>query len=154
MFKAYRNLLGFGARLLEYSPGWAVGAFLTPVLNLIRPYSVVTEIWKASVPGTDGAEWIQEKTPVMIRLWWGFWLASNLVTWISLSLLSSGQGDVGALLVRSYYTLVADLLAIPAAAAAIAVIHSVNQRQIRTGKQLSTPPLLATSPGEAAADPA
>ena len=142
MYKAYRNLLGFGARLLEYSPGWAIGAFLTPVLNLFRPYSVVTEIWKASVPGADGTEWIQEKTPVMIRLWWGFWLASNLVSWITLSLLSSGRDDVGALLVRSYYALVADLLAILAAGAAIAVVHSVNQRQIRTGKQLSTPPLL------------
>jgi hypothetical protein len=154
MYKAYRNLPGFGARLLEYSPGWAIGAFLTPVLNLIRPYSVVTEIWKASVPGTDGTEWIQQKTPVMIRLWWGFWLASNFVSGFIIYLLSSGRGDVGVLLLRSYFTLVADLLAILAAAAAIAVVHSVNQRQIRTGQQLSSPPLLPLDLGEAAADPA
>jgi hypothetical protein len=144
MYKAYRNLLGFGARLLEYSPGWAIGCFFAPFLNLIRPYSVVAEIWKASVPGPDGTEWIQEKAPVMILLWWGFWLASNVVSWITLSLLSSRQDNVGALMVRSYFVLVADLLAIPAAAALIAVVHSVNQRQIRTGTKLSSPPLLAT----------
>ena len=42
--RAYRNLPALGARDMAYSPGWAVGWWFIPFLNLVRPYQVVREI--------------------------------------------------------------------------------------------------------------
>jgi hypothetical protein len=53
--RAYKNLRPLGAVNLTYSPGWAVGGFFVPFLNLVRPFQVMREIWKASDP--KGIAW-------------------------------------------------------------------------------------------------
>ena len=47
IYRAHKNLKALGAMDLKYSPGWAIGGFFVPLLNMVRPYQVVTEIWKA-----------------------------------------------------------------------------------------------------------
>ena len=42
-----------GANNLKYTPKWAVGCFFVPFLNLVMPYQVVREIWKASNGGSE-----------------------------------------------------------------------------------------------------
>jgi hypothetical protein len=37
VYRAYKNIQGFGAENLRYSPGWAVAYYFMPVLGLIRP---------------------------------------------------------------------------------------------------------------------
>jgi len=50
MHRAHRNLPALGAQNLKYSPGWAVGGWFVPFLNLVRPYQVMGEIWRESKP--------------------------------------------------------------------------------------------------------
>ncbi len=57
------------------TPGWAVGRFFVPVINLWKPFQGVAEIWRASV---DPVAPDDVPTPVLLRLWWGLWLASGL----------------------------------------------------------------------------
>lgn len=35
--RTHKNLPGLGGRELKYTPGWAVGGFFVPFLNLVRP---------------------------------------------------------------------------------------------------------------------
>ena len=48
IYRAYKNIQGFGAEGLRFSPGWAVGYYFIPILSLIRPVQVMSEIWRAS----------------------------------------------------------------------------------------------------------
>jgi hypothetical protein len=48
--RVHRNLPSLLASPLRYSPGWAVGYYFIPILNLIRPYQVMREILRGSDP--------------------------------------------------------------------------------------------------------
>ncbi len=61
IYRAYKNIKGFGAEGLRFSPGWAVGYYFIPILSLIRPVQVMSEIWRAS---DDPGNW-QAKTRFM-----------------------------------------------------------------------------------------
>ena len=50
LFRASRNLRALGNQSVEYSPGWAIGAWFIPIGNLFIPYQVTAEIWNRSHP--------------------------------------------------------------------------------------------------------
>lgn len=78
--RAHRNLPALGARNLRYSPGWAVGGFFVPILNLFYPFGVMREIWKASNSKFDVADspsWENAPTSPLVGLWWAFYLISS-----------------------------------------------------------------------------
>jgi hypothetical protein len=86
IYQAHRNLPATGAQNLEYSPGWAVGGFFVPILNLIRPFQVMREIWKASDPDQDMAEgeyWKYSDTTPALGFWWFVWIGAGLMASIS-----------------------------------------------------------------------
>lgn len=82
IYRAHKNVRALGATDLKYSPGWAIGGFFIPFLNIVRPYQVVSEIWRASMGETgwsDGARWIYAETPIFIAVWWGSWLTLGIL---------------------------------------------------------------------------
>lgn len=48
--RAYRNLPSLGARWLRFAPGWAIGSWFVPLLNLVRPKEIANDIWRVSDP--------------------------------------------------------------------------------------------------------
>lgn len=65
------NLRAFGARRMSYGREWTLLAFLTPGLNLVRPYQVVAEIWQASQPQTlDPKGWRNVPVSPLVSSWW------------------------------------------------------------------------------------
>lgn len=52
------------------TPGWAVGSYFIPILNLWKPYQAVVFI----------REQVSEKTPMgfLVGLWWTAWLVANV----------------------------------------------------------------------------
>jgi hypothetical protein len=70
------NVRAFGVRRLAYGREWTVLGFLVPALNMLRPYQVVREIWKASDPSTgDPLGWKSVATPPLLALWWSLFVA-------------------------------------------------------------------------------
>jgi hypothetical protein len=70
--KNARALAGDGA-LLEYTPGWTVGWFFVPLLNLWKPYRAVQEMFTVSQPHGTGT----------LVVWWGSWIAMNVAGRVS-----------------------------------------------------------------------
>ena len=76
LYRCRANLRAFGTRHLRYSRNWAVFGFLIPVVNLVRPYQVVREVWQASDPDTtDPLDWKTVKPPRLLRAWWATFVA-------------------------------------------------------------------------------
>lgn len=87
------NARAFGAKGLQITPGWAVGWYFIPLMCLFKPFRAMEETWQASV---SPSSWQAQKTPVLLRLWWGAWLLTNLVGAIVSRLDGLGVQAIGA----------------------------------------------------------
>lgn len=125
VYRAYRNIQGFGAENLRYSPAWAVAYYFMPILFLIRPVQVMNEIWRAS---EDPRDWPHRSGSWLIGSWWTLFLVYVLVTQISLQLANpasnNDQWNFAAIL-----AILGDLISIPLAIVALRLVTEVFRRQ-------------------------
>lgn len=122
--RAYTNLPVLGAGPLRFRPGWTIGAWFVPVLNLWRPKQIVNEIWR----GSDGARetGVESRVPAWVAMWW----SAYVVGWM-LSLHATRMEDTTASDLReaSMVFVVSDVVDIVAAVLAIALVRAVTHRQ-------------------------
>lgn len=138
--RAHRNLPSLGASGLKYSPWWAVGGFFVPFLNLVRPFQVTTEIWKASDPTTDvndSVAWQSAPTSPFIISWWLLFLISGLLGNLILRLSLQAE-TLNEMLTKSWVAFVTDAVEIPAAILLILVIRNIDLRQEKKNQFLTT----------------
>ena len=98
VYCANRDARELGASLMSFSPAWAVAVGFVPVVNLIGPYRAVKEIYQASsrtdpAVSANHAAWRAEPVPIVLPMWWGFWISSlawNLVPYPTLTASSAG----------------------------------------------------------------
>lgn len=76
VYRANLNSRGFGAADMKFTPGWSVGYYFIPFLNLVRPYQSMKEIWKVSL---DPSDWQSKSATSTIRAWWGLWLVCGFL---------------------------------------------------------------------------
>jgi hypothetical protein len=130
------NLKPLGTEHTDYSPGWAVGSWFVPFLNLVRPYGIIKEIWARSDPddvNTENSplghtlEMTKVVTP-MFGLWWAMWIISNIVSNVSnrWGLRSSNLDDH---VISFWLAIIASALTIVAALLAINVVNAITKRQ-------------------------
>jgi len=80
--RAYKNLTPLGADDLRFSSGWAIGGWFVPFLNLVRPWQIMSDIWRASDPeptARAGVAWKQRRVPVLVHAWWTLFILTNLL---------------------------------------------------------------------------
>jgi hypothetical protein len=138
--RAHKNLPGLGERGLLFTPGWAVGFFFVPFLNLVRPFQAMREIWYGSDPGRLDPETGLERsgdghplgTPLLVGWWWALFFICNISSSIanvfystSLSFGPSPASMQPALILM----VVADLLLIPSALIAMLLVGRVTRWQ-------------------------
>jgi hypothetical protein len=125
VYRAYKNIQGFGAEELRYSPTWAVAYYFMPILGLIRPVQVMNEIWRAS---EDPRDWRQRPGSWLIGSWWTLFLIYALITQISLQLAiqasNNDQWNFAAIM-----AILGDLISIPLSIAALRLVTEVFRRQ-------------------------
>jgi Domain of unknown function (DUF4328) len=137
--RAHKNPSSFGAPGLEYSPGWAVGGFFVPFLNLIRPFQVMREIWKASDPEADpqiAHSWQYSSTSPLIAAWWGTWILSGVLGRLLFSF-SKGASDVDSLLSLTYLSITSFAINLVPAALLILLIRAIDRRQQEKHERLT-----------------
>jgi len=135
--RVYRNLPALGADRLRFRPGWAVGAWFVPFLNLVRPKQIVDDAWRASdydLPRGSGAEWQGRPLPAYLHAWWGTLLASGFAG--NAALRASESEDIAQLVNASRLTLLSDVLWLIAAVLAFVVVTRLTARQQRRAAKL------------------
>ena len=68
---------------MTISPGWAVGSYFIPILNLFRPFQGMKEAWMAS---HYRHSWQGESAPGLLVVWWTLWIVVNILNNISFRL--------------------------------------------------------------------
>jgi len=78
--RAYYNL-HLRAELLSYTEGWAAGSWFVPIVNLIRPYRIMTELYEETnellVKKVEGSN--QYLSTTFLSWWWGLWILNNFI---------------------------------------------------------------------------
>jgi hypothetical protein len=135
--RVHKNLPALGGRDLKYSPGWAVGGFFVPFLNLVRPLQVMREIWHGSDPSrlerdlALGGASIRNQlgTPSLVRWWWGLFLAFNFLGGNSTRMASAPNPTLHELQVSSSLLVLSDALAVPGTLLAILLVTRMTRWQ-------------------------
>ena len=128
---AYRNLLPLGATSRRFTPGWAIGAWFIPILNLWRPKQIANDIWRASevdAPPDQGDAWRERPVSPLVTWWWAAWVAGGIVgnTVLRLSFRSDTPEALRDAVSADILALVLDIVA---AVLAILVVRAVTARQ-------------------------
>ncbi|MBW2278874.1 MAG: DUF4328 domain-containing protein, partial [Deltaproteobacteria bacterium] len=78
----------------RYAPGWAVGSWFVPIMNLFRPVQMMGDVFRISA--SIRADSSPRGMPGLVQAWWAAWLLSAV-----LSMFASGFDDL-ALLIASH----------------------------------------------------
>ncbi|WP_017445891.1 DUF4328 domain-containing protein [Gayadomonas joobiniege] len=76
IYFANYNVRKLGASDLKFSPGWSIGFYFIPILNLWKPYQAMKEIWRASHHPND---WQSKEGTSLLVVWWAIWIISNTI---------------------------------------------------------------------------
>src|SRR5207249_9121547 len=125
IYRAYKNIQGFGAQGLRFSPGWAVGYYFIPILSLIRPVQVMSEIWRAS---DDPRYWSQKQGSSLIAVWWILFLLYTGVTQIALEIAFNASSNEQWTL-AAVMAILGDLFSIPLSIVALRIVTEIYRRQ-------------------------
>lgn len=117
-YRAYANLPALGERTPRFTPGWAIGYFFIPFLNLFRPYQAAKEIWAASTRSPHG----------LLVAWWALWLLANFAGNANATFALRQEDEPARV-----FAWVSLVLTIGAAIAAIRMIGRVTAGQAEAG---------------------
>ena len=127
------NLRAFGEPRTEHSDGWAVGGWLVPFLNFVRPKQIADDIWSRSDPersrggATPGS--LRGTVPKLIHWWWGIYLASGFSAWFAG--LGGSVDSVSGATARATWWFIGDLLQIVLGVVTFLVVAAFTERQGR-----------------------
>jgi hypothetical protein len=128
--RAYKNLISFGVKGLQYSPGWAVGYFYMPILNIVYPPKVAHEIWNASDPLNLTGEvknWVEVGKSKIVSTWWLFVLLTGIIN-NSSNILFNKRENNNPMIITGI-VIISEITWIIAGVFAILLITQINKRQ-------------------------
>lgn len=76
VYRANLNSRGFGAQSMRFTPGWCIGYYFIPFLNLVRPYQSMKEIWQVS---QNPARWQTQESSSLLSIWWGLSIVTGIL---------------------------------------------------------------------------
>lgn len=131
IYRANLNCHGFGASGMKFSPGWSIGYYFIPVLNLFRPYQAMKEIWKVS---SNPEDWQNFPNSPLIRLWWMLWIISGYLGWCQIRF-SFKVNTVELLKSSTIISIISNIIDILLCIVAISLISAIYLKQERLVKK-------------------
>src|SRR5262245_28174390 len=129
--QAYVNLRLVGSRTTRFALGWAIGSWVIPILNLWRPYQIMSDLWSRSSTLNADAHPAATRS-VVLTLWWIAFVTWRLID--GFVALSSIRGNVSLVTTSQ-------ILAVVAGGLAIYLVVTINEAQKRFPKSLPVSPL-------------
>lgn len=131
LYRAHKNLASLKPTHLQFTPGWAVGWWFVPFLNLVKPYQAVREVWWESDPDIpEDAGFLSASlhyAPTYVGVWWGFWIAANIISNIASRVFEPDRPEL--LAYSGVLFVVSSIITAIAAVLAIMVVRDITSRQ-------------------------
>ena len=124
LYRAEANARALGAEDMMVSPGWSVGWFFVPLVQLVMPFIAVRELWKASATPRD---WQVGPASPVIALWWACWIGTIVTGNIAFAL--SRMDDYDAFLAADVMGMVSAVFTIPSAILLAAIVGRIQAMQ-------------------------
>jgi hypothetical protein len=81
IYRANANLRALSSQPMTFTPGWSVGWYFIPIMNLFKPYQSMKEIW--NVAHRTSAH---DNLDPILAWWWFLWIVSNFIGRIAFKL--------------------------------------------------------------------
>jgi hypothetical protein len=120
------NKKPLGASDLNFTPGWAVGWFYIPIVNLWKPYQAMKELWQASA---NPLNWQQQERGGLLPWWWFLWILSNALGWISFRL-SLNASDISGIVASNVTDIFADCSSVALEIVVIVMASGIARMQL------------------------
>jgi Domain of unknown function (DUF4328) len=130
LHRAYGNLGLVGSKRSRFPQGWAVGYWLIPFVNLVRPYQTMKDLWLRSESLNDRDGYDNLPAPAFLAAWWGvYW------TWAAVErvcgFLAPDTRSVGDLTNVTDLEMLVNVVGMVAALLAIKVVRGIDRHQQR-----------------------
>ena len=136
-----KRLTQLGVIDMRYAPRWSVWGFIIPIVNLFRPYQVMSELWKASevVPSPDGP-WPKKPTPLIVGVWFAILILDSIVGRLASSRTFDTIEQVTQI---AWLTVLFDALGVVTALLALRLVAEIDGRLRISERRLAEVPLVA-----------
>ena len=134
LHRARINVRAFGCRGFRYPRIWAIIGFFVPILNLFRPYQVVSEVWRASDPRAvdTPVAWMSMPVSRYILAWWITLLASVFLEILATGIVTHAGFTIGDLLAARSVGVLVGITSASSAVLAYLVISGIEESQAET----------------------
>ena len=137
--QAQVNARALGATGMKVTPGWAVGSFFVPLVNLVMPFFAMVDLWKASEPGPEavepGSRAALSASP-LLGAWWLTWLLGGGIG-SAASMMMKGAADAASMARATNVDILASLVIMACALLAAFVVRDITWRQTQRHEALS-----------------
>jgi|GEM_PF-1658836 len=143
IYRASLNAWQFAGRPLRYTPGWSVGCFFVPLLQLWKPWQAMREIWQVN-HGPDAPESAGRLS--LLRWWWGLSLAAVGLTLIMSTPVMRASEDFAVMQVLFLADMVLNTLLAVLAFVTLRLVKQVHAAQRLRASRVVMEPCAADSP--------
>lgn len=142
--RTHKNLPSLGGRELKYTPGWAVGGFFVPFLNLVRPLQTMREVWHGSDPSrlerdtaSDGPS-VRNRlgTPPLVGWWWALFLVSGFLGQITARMASAPNQTLDQLQTLTGLSILSDVLEVPSTLVTLRLVGRITAWQAERAERV------------------
>lgn len=113
---------------LEFTEGWAAGAWFVPITNLYRPYRIMQELFKETLILLKGNSEKAETDPdsSIIGWWWALWIINGIAGQVSMQVSLRTQ-TVDGLTISTVASMVGSVLMVPLAILTVKIINDYSR---------------------------
>jgi Domain of unknown function (DUF4328)/GYF domain 2 len=128
--RANLNCRGFGVSNMVFTPGWAVGWYFIPFMNLVRPFQAMKEIWQVS---QNPRAWQTVPGSPLLGWWWGLWIANGVLGQMVFRA-AKNANTIEQLERLTTISIIASIAGIPVCLVAMKLVKSIAAMQERVVK--------------------
>lgn len=129
--RANSNCHEFEAQDMEFTPGWSIGYYFIPFINLYKPYRAMKEIWKVSI---NPANWQNESGSALLGWWWALWLVYNFLGQVVFRM-SMRADTISSLKASTTVSIISEIIDIPLCLVSVSLISTIYTKQERLVKK-------------------
>ncbi|EYF03325.1 DUF4328 domain-containing protein [Chondromyces apiculatus] len=122
--RLYSNLRPITDEPVLHSPGWAVGSFFVPFINLVMPYQLMRHAWSHNAPPSE-----RDRAP-LLGCWWGAWVLRLVASRVAAVYTEMAGEDIHRLIAMTWLHIASGVISVAAAVLAILVVKRQTDHQI------------------------